>query len=128
MATLRCYDPNDAGRGVHGWYDGLPPAARAAIDAALEDLLDEAILDNLPQLKPLHGRCDGLDEIIVDMPTVLYRILCFRGPNRRDLTLLFGFEKPTRGNVDYGPYCWSAQRRKEGVIHDGRRAPLCRFP
>lgn len=126
MATLRCYDPNDAGGGVHGWYQRLPPAGRAAIDAALEDLSDEALLDNLPQLKPLRGKCVGLDEVIIDTPTVLYRVLCFRGPNRGDLTLLFGFEK--QGNFDYGPACWSAQRRKEGVIHDGRRAPRCRFP
>jgi len=129
MANLRCYDPNDAGGGMHEWYDGLPAGVQAAIDATLEDLLDETDLDNLPQFKALRGACYGLDEILVDIfGNGKYRILCFRGPDRGDVTLLFGFEKTTSGNVAYGPHCHSANWRKDGVIRDGRRAPACRFP
>jgi hypothetical protein len=129
MANLRCYDPKGAGGGVHGWYASLPDNVQAAIDAALENIRDESDLDGLPQLKALRGVCDGLDEITIDLDkSAKYRILCFRGPNRGDLTLLFGFKKSPRGNIDYGPHCWSAIKRKEGVIHDGRRAPPCRFP
>ena len=114
---------------MHAWYAAQTPFAQGAIDAALEDIIDERSLENLPQFKALHGVCDGLDEILIDLDEVLqYRILCFRGPNRGELTLLFGFEKSGRGNVDYGPHCWAANRRKEGVIKDGRRAPQCRFP
>ncbi len=129
MPNLRCYDPNNAGGGVHEWYAGLPRDVQAAIDAALENLLDEEILDDLPQFKALRGVCKGLDEILVNLDSGRkYRLLCFRGPNRGDLTLLFGFEKSGVGNAVYGPHCQSANWRKEGVERDGRRAPQCRFP
>jgi hypothetical protein len=114
---------------MHAWYEALPEAAQAAVDAALENLADEDDLNNLPQLKQLRGKCEGLDELLIDLPDgSKYRILCFRGPNDDDLTLLFGFPKSPPGHVDYGPHCWSALKRKEGVIRDGRRAPSCRFP
>lgn len=114
---------------MHAWYDTLPETVQGAIDAALENIIDEFNLDNIPQFKALRGVCGGLDEIVIDVDKDLkFRILCFRGPNRGDLTLLFGFKKSPRGSIDYGPYCWSANYRKDGVIRDGRRAPHCRFP
>ena len=129
MPQLRCYDPGEAGAGIHQWYADVPAATQAAIDAALENIIDEVDLEALPQFKALRGACKGLDEIIVDVRAgPKYRILCFRGPGRGDLTLLSGFEKSARGSVDYGPHCWSANKRKEGVTRDGRRAPRCRFP
>jgi hypothetical protein len=39
MIALRCYDPKDAGGGMHSWYDAQSEEAQGAIDAALELLL-----------------------------------------------------------------------------------------
>ena len=130
MIALRCYDPGDTGGGIHSWHnDQLTEADQAAIDAALEVLQEENDLDGLRHFKPLRGACEGLDEIIVDVPDgPKYRILCFRGPEKNEITLLFGFEKTARGSADYGAPCWAAKQRKAGVIRDGRRAPPCRFP
>jgi hypothetical protein len=130
MISLRCYDPGSGGGGIHNWYDQqISEAAQGAVDAALEMLIQENNLDDLRHYKPLRGACDGLDEIIVDLPKgPKYRILCFRGPAQREVTLLFGFEKTSRGSADYASPCWAANRRKEGVVRDGRKAPPCRFP
>jgi hypothetical protein len=129
MIRLRCYDPGDSGGGIHSWYDGLLESVQGAVDATLELLREENDLNGLPQLKSLRGACQGLDEIIVDLYAgPKYRILCFRGPESKEITLLFGFEKTARGTADYAAPCWAAKKRKDGVNRDGRRAPACRFP
>lgn len=128
MWTIRCYDPSAIRGGIHSWYDPLPGEVRGAIDAALEILADESgQLTELLHYKELRGACKGLDEIIVDLDDGRkFRILTFRGPGRRDCTLLFGFEKLS--NEQYGPHCRSAHWRKNGVERNGERAPKCDFP
>jgi len=133
MVALRCYDPasDGGGGGIHLWFNGLSPTYRAQIFATLELISAENSLDELDDVEPLRGACEGLTEIIVDFligeQEIHIRILGFRGPNRGELTLLTGFEK-TNDNAIYGFYCPQAHHRKEGVLRDGRRAPRCWFP
>lgn len=127
MRTLYCYTLPKSGRGIHTWYDGLGGEIRAAIDAALESLVEETDWDDLPQFKRLRGKCRGLTEIEVDVGKRNFRILGFDGPTRGQFTLLLGFEK-RRGSIDYGPACYTAHHRKHGVIRDARRAAPCQFP
>lgn len=129
MWTIRCYDPSSSGTGgIHSWYNLLPGNVKAAVDAALELVAaEQGSLQDLPYYKELRGHCQDLDEVIVNLADGrLFRILTFRGPRRRDCTLLFGFEKTS--NADYRQACDSARWRKQGVERDAKRAPECQFP
>jgi hypothetical protein len=133
MVAFRCYDPSaEGGGGIHGWYDGLRPDFRAQIDAALEILALEDNLNEIAEVKPLRGACEGLTEIIIDFQVgkekVGIRILGCDGPGRDEFTLLTGFERGKDTAAIYGFHCPQAHQRKQGVMHDGRRAPPCRFP
>jgi hypothetical protein len=132
MVAFRCYDPSGNGSGgVHDWYRSLSPGFRAEVDATLELLALEPDFDEVDQVKPLRGACDGLSEIIVDFVVDKIvqhiRLIGFDGPGKGEFTLLAGFQK-FKDNSIYGYYCAQAHQRKEGVIRDGRRAPLCQFP
>ena len=129
MWTIRCYDPSSGGNGgIHSWYNLLPGDVKAAVDAALELVATEqGLLRDLPYYKELRGHCQDLDEVIVNLADGrLFRVLTFKGPGRRDCTLLFGFEKTS--TADYGQACDSARWRKQGVERDEKRAPGCQFP
>lgn len=130
MIALRCYDPSDDQEGgIHGWYFKKPPAIRAAIDAVLRTVAEERGVDTAPQLKALRGSCRGLTEVLVDFElrgeVIHIRILGFE-VSRHEFILLIGFRK--RGNAGYGAACRSAHQRRLGVLRDGQRAGLCRFP
>jgi hypothetical protein len=132
MVAFRCYDPSaDGSGGIHVWYNGLQPSYQAEIDATLELLALERTLTAVDGVKALRGACEGLTEIIVDFEMddteKHIRVLGFDGPGRGGFTLLTGFEK-AKDNSIYGFYCRQAHERKEGVMHDGRRAAPCRFP
>lgn len=129
MIVFRCYDPRTGGGGgIHSWYDQLDGAAKAAVDATLEQMSYENGLVGLPQYSPLRGACDGLSEIKIKLEDGRqFRILGFDGPGRNEFTLLKGFEK-SAGHVDYGPHCNAAKWRKDAVERDNRRAPPCQFP
>lgn len=128
MWKIRCYDPSAIRGGIHSWYDLLPGEVMAAVDATIEMMaMEPGQLTDLPHYKELRGACKGLDEIIIDLDDGRkFRVLTYRGPNRRDCTLLFGFEK--LNNKQYGPHCHSAHWRKDGVERNGGRAPDCDFP
>jgi hypothetical protein len=91
----------------------------------------EDSLDDVPEIKPLRGVCEGLTEIKIDFrlgeTEVHLRILGFVGPGRNEFTLLTGFRKE-KSNAIYGAECSKAHERKDGVMRDGRRAPPCGFP
>lgn len=55
-----------------------------------------------------------------------FRILGFTGPEKKQFTLLVGFEKIT--GSEYAVECPKALQRKKGVLKDGTRAPQCYFP
>jgi len=135
MWILRCYDPNGSGGGIHAWYDALEKDVQAEVDTALELLpLERGPLTDAKHYSEMRNKCEGLDKIVIEVPVPdtprakprQFRILCFRGPGKRECTLLFGFEKET--TADYGPACGTAHRRKEGVNKDVHRGPPCRFP
>jgi hypothetical protein len=134
MVALRCYDPasNGGGGGIHVWFGELHPRYRAQVLSVLELVSAEKDLRDFSEdeIKSLHGACDGLTEIIIDFLAgeneVTIRILGFEGPGRGEFTLLTGFQKFNDNSI-YGFYCPQAQRRKEGVLRDGRRAPPCPF-
>ena len=77
-----------------------PNPAPASKILALEDSLDE-----IAEVKPLRGACEGLTEIIIDFRVattkVCIRILGFAGPARDEFTLLTDLkrEKTTRPMV-----------------------------
>jgi hypothetical protein len=141
MVSFRCYDPaTGGGGGIHNWYNGLPPAHRAEVDAILELLALEDDLSGIAEVKALRGACEGLTEIKIDFEEervttdgdrekveIHLRILGFDGPAKGEFTLLTGFQKENN-NAIYGPYCVSALERKNGVINDGRKAKPCSFP
>ena len=133
MPEFRCYDPSaDGGGGIHAWYNTLSAEFRAQVDAALEILALEDNLNGIAEVKPLRGACEGLTEIIIDFRVgttkVCIRVLGFDGPGRDEFTLLTGFERGKDTAAIYGYHCPQAHQRKQGVMHDGRRAPPCRFP
>jgi hypothetical protein len=138
MITFLCYDPSaDGGGGIHEWYDGLPSRYRSEVDSTLELLAaDPHDFYDQGEVKELRGACEGLTEIKVDFAKqndgedddqIHLRILGCEGRDRKEFVLLIGFEKMNQ-NAEYGPACRSAQRRKWGVEHDGKRARPCRFP
>jgi hypothetical protein len=132
--TFRCYDPFREDRGgFHGWYDALTGDVMAEVDQALDILSRERV--GLPTYKDLDGRCAGLGEIRIDVSIEAsndegglrkFRILGFQGPNKREFSLLAGFEKIT--GAEYATECPKAQQRMKGVMRDGSRAPPCAFP
>jgi hypothetical protein len=134
---FRCYDPSTPSRGgFHEWYDVLPPAIAAEVDQALNVLSREKKW-GLPEYKDLDGKCSGLGEIRIDiaqasddpekeLPPLCFRILGFEGPEKRQFTLLVGFQKIT--GSEYSVECPKALQRKKGVLKDGSRAPQCYFP
>jgi hypothetical protein len=98
MVAFRCYDPSANGRGgVHAWYNSLSPEFRAEIDSAMELLGLEDSLDDVPEIKPLRGVCEGLTEIKIDFrlgeTEVHLRILGFVGPGRMSSLCLLVSEK-----------------------------------
>lgn len=131
--TFRCYAAKGQGGSFDGWYASRTPEVQAEIDAALE-ILAKARKWELPYFDNLHGACEGLGEIRIDVTREsasgekreCYRILGFNGPERRDFTLLCGFLKVT--GSEYSRECRKAHRRKDGVTKDGRRASICEFP
>lgn len=138
MIAFLCYDPSaDGSGGIHEWYDRLPSRYRSEVDSVLELLAaDRDDFYSQAEVKELRGACEGLTEIKVDFAKsaegngndqIHLRILGCEGRNGREFILLFGFEK-VRQNAEYGAACRSAQQRKWGVTHDGRRAQPCRFP
>lgn len=125
MWTLRCYDLGHDG-GFRGWCDSQDPEIQAEIDTALEILVAQSALVDSATYEELRGKCAGLSEVKVDVGADKFRLLGFEGPGRREFTLLLGFCKET--NADYGRQCPKALKRKEGVLKDARRAPICSFP
>jgi hypothetical protein len=132
--TFRCYHLGD---GIHGWYDALSGRAQAKVDTALGILAVMPQWDRQALYDDLHGFCEGLGEIRIEVPMLPgekngsdgvhhYRILGFKGPGRREFTLLFPFKKSD--NFQYGDACKAALKRKDGVKRDGSRAPICSFP
>ncbi len=121
---------------VHDWYDALPAAVMAEVDQAL-DVLSREKKWSAPEYKDLSGDCSGLGEIRIDiaqvsdgqdedLPPLCFRILGFAGPDKKQFTLLVGFQKIT--GAEYSVECPRALRRKKGVLKDGSRAPQCYFP
>lgn len=129
MWTLRCYSLGQDG-GFRGWYDSQDLDVRLEIDTTLEILSASSNWSDSLFYEELRGACEGLGEIKVDVGRgrrrLSYRILGFVGPGRRDFTLLVGFLKLT--GAEYATECPRALRRKEGVLKDGKRAPICSFP
>src|SRR5580692_2593157 len=135
MVACACYDPSADGHGgIHIWYQAQLPAVRSAIDAALEVMSHEAVLDEHPAFKPLRGKCLGLVEVKIDFPLkqgkrteqIHVRLLGPHDPPTTDFLLLTGFLK--KGGPDYGPACHQAHNRNRATQRDGNRAKPCRFP
>jgi hypothetical protein len=138
MWTFRCYILGTGAGSFHGWLEGLPEHVQAEIEAALEALGTYRSLADSPQYEALRGACEGLSEVIIDVPKTpeernggddvhCYRIIGFVGPGKREFTLLHGFVKENK-NSDYGHACRAARAKMEGVLKDGDRAPPCEFP
>lgn len=141
--TFRCYSK---GVGIDEWREGLADEVQSAMDAVLETL-SWSPRRTWPEtlFEPLHGACADLHAVRIEVPITVdednpsdtpdekgddcahWRIIAFEGPNRNEVTLLYGFEETN--SSDYGPACRSAQERRTGVEKDGiRRAPKCSFP
>jgi hypothetical protein len=138
MVAFRCYDPStDGSGGIHLWYDAQIAEVRSAIDATLELMAHEAVLDEHPSYKPLRGKCGGLAEIKIDLAIrgaqnpkkiekIHVRLLGPHNPPTREFVLLTGFLK--KGGPDYGPACTQAHNRARGVERNSQRAKPCLFP
>jgi hypothetical protein len=135
MVAFYCYDPSaDGDGGIHIWYQAQVPAVRSAIDAALEVMSREDVLDEHPAFKPLRGKCSGLAEIKIDFAIkkgaktekIHIRLLGPHAPPTAEFLLLTGFLK--KGGPDYGPACHQAHNRNRGAQRDANRVKPCRFP
>jgi hypothetical protein len=87
------------GRGqnvIKEWLDGLPPKAKAKINARVRAL---AVIDEWPRLwiKKLHGY-DDIFEMRVVLFNVQYRPLGFYGPARHEFTFRHWRDRTGRSN------------------------------
>lgn len=103
---------------IRSWLSGLPPGARARINAAIRNL------EPLPELRrpysgDLKGNCSGLIELRIPYQKVQYRPLGCYGPGRKEVTLLFGaIEKDNR--LEPPSACSTALTRKARIAERGR--------
>src|SRR3989337_1537441 len=75
------------------WIESLPPHVRTDVRSRLNARIDtsagQAVLGP-PQMKLLHGDCEGLIEITFKVANVQYRPLACHGPDEHQVTILMG--------------------------------------
>jgi hypothetical protein len=102
---------------VREWLDGLPPAAKANINVHIR-LCEVTRPLRRPMVGLLSGGdCGGLIELRVKVQNIAYRPLAYYGPEKGDITLLFG---ATERDGAFAPpdACRTAASRR-GLIESG---------
>ena len=87
--TFKDYVAPNGENVVHSWLNGLPKLAKAKVNALIGRL---EVVDQLgmPEVRMLHGECDGLMELRREAGNVQYRPICCYGPGRGEVTILLG--------------------------------------
>jgi hypothetical protein len=124
--TIRCYVSPTGRDMIDDWYDRQSDAVQAAVDVALEYLVQRERDEwRRPAFDLLSGKMREIGEIRLKVDKQ-YRILGFFGPGRRDFTLLVGASKKGQ-NYDPRNALETALDRMEQVKADGRRSHVCDF-
>jgi hypothetical protein len=124
--TIRCYVSPSGRDMIDDWYKRQSDAVLAAVDVALEYLVQRPRKEwQRPQFDLLSGKMREIGEIRFKVDKQ-YRLFGFFGPSRSDFTLLVGSSK--KGN-QYDPKntLETALDRMAQVKADGRRSRVCDF-
>jgi hypothetical protein len=126
MVTFRCYISQDGVDQIKVWFDAQDDDVQADLLAIME-IMEATVRDRWPEscFKPLKKRkgsplCEGLDELILVVGEVHYRIFGFSGPRDDDFTMLLPLKK--NDDPTYKQSCEEAQKRKSEVSNDWNRA------
>jgi hypothetical protein len=111
---------------IRVWFDAQNEGVQADLLAIIKTM--EATSQNrwpdscFKKLKKKKGSplCEGLDELLLTVDRVHYRIFGFSGPRNDDFTMLLPFKK--NDDPKYRKSCEEAQKRKAEVINDWNRA------
>lgn len=127
--TIKDYVDDSGTNLILEWVRGIPDKkARQRFVTLLRN-----IENTPPPLKREHKvatlshDCEGLLEIIFEVKKVQYRPIGFYGPGEREITLLVGATKKSRGKRNQSEFdpsnaCSLGQRRKQEVLKDHKRA------
>ena len=124
--TIRCYVSPNGRDMIDDWYGRQSDAVRAALDVALEYLVQRPRNEwGRPEFDLLSGKMREVGEIRFKVDKQ-YRVLGFFGPGRAEFTLLIGASK--KGKV-YDPKATqdTALKRMSQVKTDGRSSRVCNF-
>ncbi len=116
--TFKDYVAPDGENVVHSWLNGLPKPAKVKINALLRRLEVVERLE-MPEVRMLHGECDGLMELRREAGNVQYRPICCYDPGRGDVTLLTGAVE-RGGRFVPASACATAQSRRARLTERGR--------
>ena len=125
MVTFRCYISFDGVDQINAWFDAQDEAVQADLRAVIETL-EATSRDRWSEscFKPLENRkgsrCEGLEELILQVEKIHYRVFGFSGPRDDDFTMLLPFKK--NDDPKYKKSCEEAQKRKAEVANDWNRA------
>jgi Phage derived protein Gp49-like (DUF891) len=124
MVAFRCYISEDGVDQIRLWFDGQADDVQAALLAVLE-IMEATSRKRWAEsyFKALEKRkaadCEGLDELVLVIDGVHYRIFGFSGPGTDDFTMLLPLKK--KEDPTYKVSCPEAQKRKEEVLNDWGR-------
>jgi hypothetical protein len=111
---------------IDDWYGRQSDEVRAALDAALEYLIQRPRNEwRRPEFDLLSGKMREIGEIRLKADKE-YRIFGFFGPGRSDFTLLIGASKKGKTYDPIGAL-ETALERMTRVKSDGRRCRACDF-
>jgi hypothetical protein len=124
--TIRCYVSPQGRDTIDDWRGRHPDAVCAALDVALEFLVQRPRNEWLrPRFDLLSGKMREVGEIRIKVDKQ-YRILGFFGPSRSEFTLLIGASKKGKTYDPVGTL-EIALKRMSKVKSDGRYSRACDF-
>lgn len=116
--TFKDYVTPDGDNVVQSWLNGTPKRVKVKINALLRRLEVMERLE-MPEVRMLHGECDGLMELRRESENVQYRPICCYGPGRREITILAGAIE--RGGKFVPPSVCETARRRMAQLTEGSR-------
>jgi hypothetical protein len=122
--TIRCYVSPGGRDMIDDWYNRQTDEVRAALDAALEFLVQRPRNEwRRPEFDLLSGKLREIGEIRLKVHRQ-YRIFGFFGPGRMDFTLLIGASKKGKSYSPRGTLETAFERMKQ-IRADGRCSRVC---
>lgn len=116
--TFLAYVADDRENVILGWLNEIPKPVKAKINALIRRLEIVERLD-VPEVRMLHGECDGLMELRRTAGNLQYRPICCYGPGRGEVTLLAGATE-RGGRFVPSSMCETARARRARLTEEGR--------